>query len=193
MHGTTNLVTYFMSPNKSNSVVIEQLNEEDEVAIEPKQRKQKIVHDPQHETCSSSLPLVVYGGDNQDKEAPSSETRNNQDKEAPSSETRDNQDKESPSIETRDNQDKEVQEEHELNAATVYVPMDVSEMLNVDFDPFEGLHDSENNKTDRTTIHLGSEYQDFDQDNWVSFDGQSDELNSEEGEDDYSDDDSASK
>ncbi|CAI9303117.1 unnamed protein product [Lactuca saligna] len=45
-HGTTNLVTYFMSPNKSNGVVIEELNEEDEVAIEPKQIKQKIVHDP---------------------------------------------------------------------------------------------------------------------------------------------------
>nr|KAJ0221711.1 hypothetical protein LSAT_V11C200064010 [Lactuca sativa] len=28
-HDTTNLVTYFMSPNKSNGVVIEQINEED--------------------------------------------------------------------------------------------------------------------------------------------------------------------
>ncbi|XP_052626793.1 uncharacterized protein LOC128133411 [Lactuca sativa] len=63
-------------------------------------------------------------------------------------------------------------------------------MLNVDFDPFEGLHDSENNnRTDPTTIHLGSEYQDFDQDNGGLFDGQSDEFNSEKGEDDYGDDD----
>ncbi|CAI9279971.1 unnamed protein product [Lactuca saligna] len=62
-YGTTNLVTYFMSPNKRNGVVIEELNEEDEVAIKPKQRKQKLVHDPQHEIFSSSLPLVVYGGE----------------------------------------------------------------------------------------------------------------------------------
>nr|KAJ0206691.1 hypothetical protein LSAT_V11C500232610 [Lactuca sativa] len=227
-HGTTNLVTYFMSPNNRNGVVIEELNEEDEVAIEPKQRKQKLVHDPQHESCSSSLPLMVYGGeseslspemrrtrnwkpregtrscskrlymetetgDNQDKEAPSSEIRDNQDKEAPSSEIRDNQDKEAPSSVTRDNQDKEVQQEHELDAATVHVPISLSEMLNVDFDPFEGLHDNENNnRIDPTTIHLGSEYQDFDQDNGGLFDGQPDEFNSEKGEDDYSDDDSDS-
>nr|KAJ0209994.1 hypothetical protein LSAT_V11C400202550 [Lactuca sativa] len=225
-HGTTNLVTYFMSPNKRNGVVIEELNEEDEVAIEPKQRKQKLVHDPQQESCSSSLPLVVYGGeskslspemrrtrnwkpregtrscskrlymetetgDNQDKEAPSSEIRDNQDKEAPSSEIRDNQDKEAPSSVTRDNQDKEVQQEHELDATIVHVPISLFEMLNVDFDPFEGLHDSENNNiTDPTTIHLGSEYQDSDQDNRGLFDGQSNEFNSKKGEDDYSDDDS---
>ncbi|CAI9267404.1 unnamed protein product [Lactuca saligna] len=186
-HGTTNLVTYFMSPNKRNSVVIEELNEEDEVAIELKQRKQKLVHDPQHESCSSSLPLVVYGDkeapsseirDKQDKEAPSSVIRDNQDKEAPSSVTRDNQDKEAPLSVTRDNQDKGVQQKHELDAKTVYVPIGLSEMLNVDFDPFEGLHDSDNNnKTDPTTIHLGSDYQEFDQDNGGLFDGQADEFN----------------
>ncbi|CAH1428706.1 unnamed protein product [Lactuca virosa] len=202
-----------MSPNKRNGVVIEELNEEDEVAIKPKQRKQKLVHDPQHESCSSSLPLVVYGGESKSLSPEMRRTRNwkpregtrscskrlymetktgdNQDKEAPSSEIRDNQDKEAPSSVTRDNQDKEVQQEHELDAATVYVPMGLSEMLNVDFDPFEGLHDSENNnRTDPTTIHIGSEYQDFDEDNGGLFDGQSDEFNSEKGEDDYSDDDS---
>nr|KAJ0204637.1 hypothetical protein LSAT_V11C500292560 [Lactuca sativa] len=101
-------------------------------------------------------------------------------------ETWDNQDKEAPSSEIRDNQDKEA-------PSTVHVPMGLAEMLNVDFDTFEGLHDNENNNiTDPTTIHLGSEYQEFDQDNGGLFDGQSDEFNSEKGEDDYSDDDSDS-
>lgn len=65
-HGTTNLVTYFMSPNQRNDVIIEELNEENKVGIEPKKGKQKLLDEPQHENNnsllsvgSSSLPFVV--------------------------------------------------------------------------------------------------------------------------------------
>ncbi|CAI9286865.1 unnamed protein product [Lactuca saligna] len=180
-HDTTNLVTYFMSPNKSESK-----------SVSPEMRRTRNWK-PKEGTrsCSKRLYMETETGDNQDNEAPSSEIKDNQDKEAPISEIRVDQDKEAPSSVTRDNQDKEVQQEHELDATTVHVPMGLIEMLNVDFDPFEGLHDSENNNiTDLTTIYLGIEYQEFDQDNRGLFDGQSDEFNSEKGEDDYSDDDS---